>query len=377
MTESMGSFAIANLGIAQATVAALGTVMIIGLGFLQRPSRASLLWSFAFVLAMVSTWVTLAGEALGNEAVRVFGLGLMLGAPALIWSGFRARRRVRTMPWLAVVQSLAGGAVLVLSSDTPAFSLVFRALFFVAAVFAGLTLWEIQRSADRFDRLVIPLTLVSAAFVVLGTFTLISGLAFPSGGTGDDLTFVRTLNALGMLIYLVCATVTLLFFTSVSPVGVHTAASWPQFTVTATDRLDRARAAGETSWALLAVRLDDPDEIRAAAGDASFAGILDRFERTVRDSFPAEADIGREGRGRMVVLVARPGPVLREHVRTLLREVTEMNAAQPIAVQLSASVGWAPADVVGYDFAALLSAAQRACDEASAGGGDRWHRIRA
>src|SRR3546814_172995 len=151
------------------------------------------------------------------------------------------------MPWITVAQSLAGGAVLILSSGTDAFGLVFRALFFVAAVFAGLTLLEIQRSADRFDRLVIPLALVSAAFVVLGTFTLVSGLVFPSSSAGDDLVFIRTLNALGMLIYLVCATVTLLFFTSVSPVGVHTAASWPQFTVTATDRLERARAVGETS----------------------------------------------------------------------------------------------------------------------------------
>src|SRR3546814_9570890 len=92
--------------------------MIIGRGLLQRPSRASLLWSLAFVLAMVSTWVTLAGEALGNEPVRVYGLGLMLGAPALIWSGFRARRRVRAMPWTTVAQSLAGGAVLILSSGT-------------------------------------------------------------------------------------------------------------------------------------------------------------------------------------------------------------------------------------------------------------------
>src|SRR3546814_8497935 len=90
------------------------------------------------------------------------------------------------MPWITVAQSLAGGAVLILSSGTDAFGLVFRALFFVAAVFAGLTLLEIQRSADRFDRLVIPLALVSAAFVVLGTFTLVSGLVFPSSSAGDD-----------------------------------------------------------------------------------------------------------------------------------------------------------------------------------------------
>lgn len=370
----MDPMAYANLGIAQATVATLGTAMIVGLGFLQRPSRASLLWALAFVLAMVSTWVSLAGEALGDEPVRRTGLGFMLGAPALIWSGFRARRRAAAHPWAAALLSVGSAVVLVLSGDSELYSLLFRVSFFAAAVFAGLTLLEIRRSADRDDRLVIPLALVSIAFVVLGTLTLVVGLILPLGDSGD-LSFVRLLNSLGMLIYLVCATVTLLFFTSVSPVGVQTATSWPQFTVTAIDRLQRARAAGETSWALLVVRIDDPEEVRAAAGETSFARIIDRFERTVRASFPAEADIGREGRGRMVVLIARPGPVLREHVRWLLRDMTEMEGEPQIAVRLSASVGWAPADVVGYDFDTLLAVAQEAWEQASEHGGDRWQRV--
>lgn len=370
----MDPSAVANLGIAQATVATLGTVMIIGLGFLQRPSRASLLWSLAFVLAMVSTWVTLAGEALSDETLRRAGLGLMLGAPALIWSGFRARRSARAFPWVATVQATLSATALVLIGDSEWYSLVFRAAFFVSAVFAGLTLVEIRRSPDRHERLVVPLALVCAAFVVLGVFVLISGAIFPLT-PGDDLALVRTLNSLGMLIYLICGTITLLFFTSVSPVGVQTATSWPQFTVTATDRLARARAAGETSWVMLSVRIDDPAEIRSAAGEAAFGRIVDRFESTVRLSFPAEADVGREGRGRLVVLIARPGTVIREHIRTMLRAVTEMDAAQQIAVQLSASVGWAPADVVGYDFATLLAAAQRAAEEASERGGDQWERI--
>lgn len=372
--EFIGPSTVANLGIAQATVATLGTVMIIGLGFLQRPSRASLLWALSFVLAMSSTWVTLAGEALSHEPIRRAGLGLMLGAPALMWSGFRARRSARAYPWISILQGAASAAALVVVGESEWYALAFRAAFFVSAVFAGLTLVEIRRSPDRHERLVLPLELVSGAFVALGAFVLLSGLIVPVD-QGDDLTLVRTLNSLGMLIYLVCATITLLFFTSVSPVGVQTAASWPQFTVTASDRLVRARAAGETSWTLLSVRIDDPDEIRSAAGEAAFSRIVDRFEATVRLSFPAEADIGREGRGRLVILIARPGTVIREHIRTMLRAVTEMDAAQHIAVQLSASVGWAPADVVGYDFPTLLAAAQRAGDDASAQGGDRWARL--
>ncbi len=374
MTGDLNSIATANLGIAQATVATLGTVMIIGLGFLQRPSRASLLWSLAFVVAMVSTWVSLAGEALGNEPVRRIGLGVLLGAPALIWSGFRARRRVPALPWIAAAMSVLSALALWLGSHTEFYNLIFRVDFFLASIFAGLTLLEIRRSPDRHERLVVPLVLVSASFVLLGFFILIAGLFRPTGSV-DDLSFVRLLNTLGMLIYLVCATVTLLFFTTVSPVGVQTAASWPQFTVTAADRLARAREAGETSWAMLVVRLDDPDDIRAAAGEAMFGQIIERFEHTVRASFPAEADMGREGRGRVAVLVARPGPVLREHVSRMLRKITELDAAQPMAVQLSASVGWASADVVGYDFETLLAHAQQASEDASEGGGDRWQRV--
>ena len=98
--------ALSNLGLAQATVATVGTVMLIGLGFLHRPSRSALLWSLAFVLAMTSTWVSVAGSIVEDEAIRRAGLGLMLGAPALVWSGFRARRGVRALPWVGAAQAV-------------------------------------------------------------------------------------------------------------------------------------------------------------------------------------------------------------------------------------------------------------------------------
>jgi len=365
--------ATANLGLAQATVATLGTVMIIGLGFLHRPSRAALLWSLAFALAMTSTWVSVTGASLGDEAVRRAGLGLMLGAPALIWSGFRARRRVRALPWLAVVQSAASATAFVVSSDASAYGLVFRIAFFGAAVFAGLTLIEVRRAADRLERLALPLVVVSGGFFVLGSATLLSAVALPL--RPGDLALSRVLNALAMLVYLVCATVSLLYFTSISPVGTLTATSWPQFTVTAADRLARARAAGETTWAVLSIRIDDPDHVRGAAGEATWARIVADFESLVRRTLPTEADIGSETRGRVVVLVSRPGPVLREHVRVLLRRINETDATQHLAVQLSASVGWVPAETADYDLRALVTAADAAAVRASALGGDRWERI--
>jgi len=324
---------------------------------------------------MVSAWTVVIGESLGDELTRRIGLGLMLGAPAFIWSGFRARRAApRLLVWIAPAQSVLSAAALVAIGPSPWYSLVFRLAFFFAAVFAALTLLEIRRSPDRHERLVYPLSLISAAFTVMGVFILISGAIFPIR-SGDGLEVVRTLNSLGMLIYLICASVSLLYFTSVSPVGMRTASTWPHFTITAADRLSRARAAGETSWVVLVIRLDDPDDIRVAVGEAAFARIIDRFETTVRGAVPAEADIGREERGSLVVLMSRPGTVVREHIRALLRAVTEIDDAQQIAVRLSASVGWAPADVVGYDFDALLEVARTAAGEASEAGGDRWQRI--
>lgn len=366
---------LANLGLAQATVATLATVMVIGLGFLHRPSRAALLWSLAFVLAMSSTWISVAGSVVGDEAVRRAGLGLMLGAPALIWSGFRARRHVPALPWIAALQSIATAVAFVLAVDPQVYGMTFRVAFLGAAIFAGLTIVEVRRAADRFERLALPLTVVSAGFVALAGAIVVAGLALPS--SAQDLTLPRILNGLAMLIYLVCATVSVLYFTSVSPVGTRAARSWPQFSVTAEDRLTRARRAQESSWNVLTIRLDDPDQIRSTIGENGWNRITTAFEAVVAATLPAEADIGRPARGRLVVVVCRPGPVLREHVRTLLRRVTEMDADDWADLQLSASIGWVPAESAWYDLDELVGRAEDAAMTATRLGGDRWERVRA
>lgn len=363
-----------NLGLAQATVATLATVMIIGLGFLYRPSRSALIWSLAFVLAMISTWISVTGALIDEEAVRRAGLGLMLGAPALIWSGFRARRAVAAFPWLGAAQSAVTTVVFVLARDPDTYGLAFRLAFLGAAVFAGLTNVELRRATDRWERLAIPLNVVSGAFVAIGLGLLVSGLAAPSAI--GDLSLPRVINGLAMLVYLVCATLSLLYFASVSPVGAGSAASWPHFVATASDRLARARRAREQSWVVLTVRLDDPAQVRSAAGESNWGRLIDEFEKVVTDSFPADADVGRETRGRIVIVVSRPASVLRELVRTVLRRVTEIDASGLVDVHLSASVGWIPAETADFDLTALIAEADRAASSATEQGGDRWERVR-
>ncbi len=370
----MPTDALSNLGLAQATVATLGTVMVIGLGFLHRPSRSALLWSLAFVLAMTSTWVSVTGTILEEEGVRRAGLGLMLGAPALIWSGFRARRGVRALPWVGAVYALATAVVLTTVTEPGVYGLCFRLAFVGASVFAGLTAAELRRAADRLERLALPLAVVCVAFVAVGIAILVSGLAAPAAI--GDLALARVINGLAMLVFLVCATVSLLYFTSVSPSGRSSAISWPHFVVTATDRLLRARRAGESHWAVLSIRLDDPAQVRSAAGESSWQRLAAAFETIVTDCLPAEADLGSEKRGHVVVVVCRPDPALRGLVRTVLQKVTDLDASALVDVQLSASIGWVPAEAGDFDLTALILAADEAAEAATRQGGDRWERVR-
>jgi hypothetical protein len=46
-------------------------------------------------------------------------------------------------------------------------------------------------------------------------------------------------------------------------------------------------------------------------------------------------------------------------------------------IRSSASIGWATASVVGYDYDALAAAAGRAAARARAAGGDQWKRATA
>ncbi|WZH37505.1 MAG: hypothetical protein PIR02_02310 [Microbacterium enclense] len=363
-----------DLSLAQATVSTLAVIMIVSLGFLPRPSRAALLWSLAFLLAMSSTWASVVGVAIEDESVRRAGLGLMLGAPALIWSGFRARRGVRALPWIGALQSACSAALFAVASDLSAYGLAFRLAFFASAVFAGLTILELRRVGDWRERLMLPLLVVSAGFVALAIASIIAVIAAPA--SVGDLQLSRMLNGLAMLVYLVCATVSLLYFTSVSPGYALTATAWPQFAVTATDRLRRARQRGEMAWVMLSIQVDDPAHLRSAAGENGWAHIISAFETTVTDVFPTDADIGRKSSGHLVVLIARPDAVLREHVRTVLRVFTEMDANTWVAVQLSASVGWVPAKAADYDFATLVDRADSAAADAQRLGGDRWERVR-
>ncbi len=352
--------------LAQVVVATVATVCMIGLGFLYAPSRASALWSLAFVVVMVCSSAVAVGSRADLEVLRVIAMGIMLSAPTLIWSGLRALRGARPHEWVGAVTAALAAIALSATIGTDVFPWAFRIAFAVMAVFAGLSVGELARRPERAGGTSMPLAVFSFVVVVAAVASLVAGLFTQS--TGDSLDFLRSVNSLGSLAYIICALVTLLFLVR-RGVDVRTGTA---FDTVAADRLARAQAAGERSWALLYVRIDDAGDVRTVSGEGGFAALTDRLRADTAEIFPTEADIGRVEPAALAVLVAQPATIIRERVRTLLLAI----AAPHDAVQAgtSASIGWAGVSEFGYDLDTLMSAARGAADRAAAAGGDRWER---
>lgn len=358
----------------------LATVISIGLGFLPRPSRSAALWATAFAIAMVGAYVWLAQEHFASEQLRALGSGLVIAPMPLIWSGLRAYRgREKHHPVLACLFGLLAPVALLLSTFVGVYGLAFRVLFTATSVFAALIIVELVRLGPTLRDEALPLLGVSSAFIVVAVIIDVNGVmtlvaASGSAGEQDSLEFARTLNLIGMAVYVVCALITTLLLTicrddtSVSPRDA--------FERTVRNRLDRARAADDDWWSLLDIRLDDPDDIRTATSTAVFNAVTQKFARDVDSVLPADADIDRVTPTRFVALVPRSQGGVRELLSQLLERVSLTDERHSVPVRLTVSIGWAPVSAVGYDFTTLITQADAAVRDAYASGGDRWERLR-
>lgn len=368
-----------NLGIAQAALTTLATMLTIGVAFLNRPSAATLFWSCAFTLSMVATVGVVAGDLIDDETLRRASLGALMGAPALLWSGFRAHWGLRPLGWIASIMAVLSAGVLVLAGDVATFTVAYRTVFFAASVFAGLLFVDwVRVPSRRHDKAVLPLAIVSVAFLVTGIATFAAGFVFPPSG-GDDLALVRMISSVGMLIYVGCALVAVMGIATRESVRVRpstTPTDWQRFERTAVDRLQRAQRTAE-SWSVVYLRLDDAADIRQTAGTAAVAGLSTRLEDAARTAFPAESDFGSPAPGVTVVLVPRSDATVRECLRDVLDRVPQLDVDSRLAIRPTASAGWAPASVIGYDLDALVYTARQAAALAADKGGDRWEKVSA
>lgn len=357
-------------------ITTLATVMFIGLGFLPRPSRATAMWSAAFTCAMIGAYAWLAQSLVFAAELRAIGASLVITPMALLWSGLRAYRgRERQFGMLSLGYVVVMTAALWGSTYIGLYTVMFRVLYVATAVFAVLLILELIGLGPQLRDEATSLLAASAGYLVFTILTLVNGFLQAMGQVDPQtsLHFIRTANLIGVNAYTVCALVTTLLLTTRTAGG--SAAPHQDFERIARGRLARAQAAGDRWWSLLEIRLDDPDDIRLATSSAAFNAVCEKFARDVDSIFPADTDIERLSPTGFVVLVPRPQGGIRDLLTDLLDRVSSPESAQWLPMRLSASIGWAPAAVVGHDFDILMAAAAQAATTARTKGGDRWERI--
>lgn len=351
-------------------IATVCTAIMIGLGFLARPGRATVLWSTMFVLWLAGAVGAVVATETGMNALWLIAVGAMFATPALVWSGLRAHRGARrTYAWVAVVIAAVSITLLLVGVGAPGFHVFGRSLFLASALMNIAVLVELFRPPLHARGVAIPLVLVSGAWIVLGAVGVVAGAM----DIQENYALLTQSNSLAAMVYQVCALVTLLFLSRTIPTTApFTGAA--AFDVSARDRLQRAEAAGEHNWILLDVRLDDAADLRAAIGEIGFAQVSGRFQAAVRTAFPADADIGVIDDGRAIVLVARTSSTVRSGIRQLMEELVHSARDSAEVLHVSASVGWADVTTSGYDLDDLMAAASAHTAAAMAEGGGRWKR---
>lgn len=357
-------------------VATVATVIFIALGFLPRPSRATAIWSAGFAIAMVGSYVWLAHEMLDSEPLRALGSALVIAPMPLMWSGLRAYRGLeRQFVALSGTFVVVMPVFLVTTMYFGVYGIGFRVLFASTAVFAVLMLVELARLGPHLRDEALPLMAVSAAFLVFAFITIINGVLVANGTVGgaDSLQFLRTLNMIGVTVYITCNLVTCLLLTTRA--GDTALSPRNTFDSTVRNRLNRAEAASDPWWSLLDIRLDDPDDIRSASSSAGFNAISERFGRDVDAALPADADFEQLSATRFIALVPRAQGGVREVVTDLLERVSTIDDRQPVPIRMSASVGWTQVPVAGYNLDDLIASAAAAAEIAQGAGGNRWERV--
>lgn len=367
-----------NTSVTLVALVTLSAALVFGLALMPRPSRATITWSVGFGVAMLATYVWVAANQFDSAPLRALSSGLIVCFEPLLWLGIRAYAGKRPLWPAAVAFVVVAPALLTATSTTAVYPTMFRVVFTAAAVFAGLAAWELFRLRISARDVVLPLALVSSAFVVVAVFGVIAGLAGVGSSPGDELRMLRDINGVGILLTSQCAAITIVLLARGEALlrgGGRNSADGTATSAALRARLARAQQAQEPAWSLLDIRLDDPADLAEASGPAVFASIVEAFHAHVLDALPAAADVERVSDVRALALLPGGEDAVRRELRALLQRVSTIEDSGPRAsVRVSASVGWAGAAAAEYDFDALAAVAGDAAVLAQDRGGDRWER---
>ncbi|MGN8027014.1 hypothetical protein [Microbacterium sp. 22242] len=358
----------------------LSTAFVFGLALLPRPSRATVTWSAGFGLAMIATYMWVAAVQFDSPELRALSSGLIVCFEPLLWVGLRYHAGKRPFWPPAALFVLIAPTALVLAANTDAYPAVFRIVFSAGAVFAGLVAWDLLRLRLRSRDVVLPLVLVSSAFIVVALFALVAAAAGVGSAPGDELSMLRDINGVGIQLTSVCAAMTIVMLArgGTPARGQRRSRADQVAREGLRARLARAAERREAGWSLLDIRLDDPADLLEASGHAVFASIVDAFHRHVRDALPAAADLVRISDARALALIPGGDEAVQQQLRGLLERVSTIeDDGRHASMRVSASVGWAGAVAADYDLELLTEAAADAAKTARDRGGDRWERASA
>ncbi|EYT58214.1 MULTISPECIES: hypothetical protein [Microbacterium] len=347
------------------------TVMVVGLGTLARPSRATVAWGGAFGLGMLGAYLWLAGQQTDIAMLRGAASALLLCFEPLVWIGLRFHFGRRARRWPIVLFVLAAPTLLVTTAGTGWYMPAFQLVFLSSAVFAGLVAYELLRDGPAVRDIVLPLALASCGFVVVALVSAATALISGGAGTEAQLSALRGLNAVGTVVVSTCAAFTLVLLVR----SEQKKDDAGDIAERARRRLRKAEAQSDQPWSILDIRLDDPADLREASTGAAFALIVDRFHQDIEDALPASADADRVADGRAMVIIRGSDDLVRHHLREMLTRISVIDTETAVTgIRSSASIGWATASVFGYDYDALVTAAGSAAARARAAGGDQWKR---
>ena len=353
-------------------VVTLLAVLVVGLGTLARPSRATVTWGAAFGLGMLGAYLWLAGQQTDVQMLRAAASALLLCFEPLIWIGLRMHfgRRAR---WALVIPFLVvAPLLLVATAGTGWYLPSFHVIFLGSAVYGGLVAYELLRGRPAVRDIVLPLALASCGLVVVAIVSAVSAVMSGGAGTEAQLSALRGMNAVGTLVVSTCAAFTLvLLVRAEQKANDETGAAAER----ARRRLRKAEAQNDQPWSILDIRLDDPADLREASTGSAFALTVDRFHDDILEALPASADADRVADGRAIVVIRGSDDSVRHHLREMLNRISVIEReAASMGIRSSASIGWATVSVVGYDYDALVAAAGSAAERARDAGGDQWKR---
>ncbi|GAA3769343.1 hypothetical protein GCM10022240_22170 [Microbacterium kribbense] len=341
---------------------------------IRRDEGASRVWTLAFLAGMVASiaYVAWAYDRSQWWAVAT-GNAAFVAATALMWLGsrtFNGRRGVWAPAAVGVGVLATAGAALAAGPDGGDWAGA-AVMFMAIVIVAGLGCAECLRGAMRAARI------AGALAAVLGLqsgYFLLRTIALVTAGP-DSVIFQTWFSTVTASFLTVTFTVVSLVAASVlragrTPVrglaelgravradgGIVPAA---QFDVALRGLLTRAAWRDELV-AVLAVAIEDLDQIASAFGGEVARDISDAWRAGVRRHLPAAARIGGDGAHRLVAATVVASPAEAHRIGTrLARGLFEDLRAVPGSVLPVIGVGVALTDVDGNDADALLVAARR------------------